>query len=117
MKTIICHSFPAWDTPYVKSTVELMTRLAGQNRVIFIDYHYTVKDVLKHPNAPKNQLLGKLSRWRKIQTEHGPIEVYNTMPVLPVNWVNNQLLFNLLMTFNAWLISFSIKKILQSDCL
>ena len=114
MKTIICHSFPAWDTPYVKSTVELMTRLAGQNRVIFIDYHYTLKDVLKHPNAPKKQLLGKESRWRKIQTEHGQIEVYNTMPVLPVNWVNNQLLFNLLMTINAWLVGFSIKKILKS---
>jgi teichuronic acid biosynthesis glycosyltransferase TuaH len=114
MKTIICHSFPEWDTPYVKSTVELMTRLAGQNRVIFIDYHYTAKDLLSHPNAPKNQLLGKVSRWRKIQTEHGQIQVYNTMPVLPVNWINNQLLFNLIMIINAWLVGFSIKKILKS---
>lgn len=114
MKTIICHSFPAWDTPYVKSTVELMTRLAGRHRVIFIDYHYTLKDVFYHPNAPKNQLLGKGSRWRKIHTEFGQIEVYNTLPVIPVNWVNSQLLFNILMKINAWLVGFSIKKILKS---
>lgn len=113
MKTIICHSFPAWDTPYIKSTVELMTRLAGHNRVIFIDYHYTIKDVFSHPNAPKAQLLGKASRWRKIKTEHGQIEVYNSLPVIPVNWVNNPFLFNLLMSLNAWLVGFSIKKIIK----
>ncbi len=114
MKTIICHSFPAWDTPYIKSTVELMTRLAGHNRVIFIDYHYTIKDLFSHPNAPKAQLLGKASRWRKIQTEHGQIEVYNSLPVIPVNWVNQPSLFKLLMMLNACLVSFSIKKILKS---
>ncbi|MFT6971590.1 MAG: teichuronic acid biosynthesis glycosyltransferase TuaH [Roseivirga sp.] len=113
MKTIICHSFPAWDTPYIKSTVELMTRLANQNRVIFIDYHYTIKDLFKHPNAPKNQIKGKVSRWRKIETEHAIIEVYNALPLIPVNWINNQPLFTFIMTINAWIVSFSIKKILK----
>ncbi|MFT6827616.1 MAG: teichuronic acid biosynthesis glycosyltransferase TuaH [Roseivirga sp.] len=113
MKTIICHSFPAWDTPYIKSTVELMTRLTSHNRVIFIDYHYTIKDMFKHPNAPKNQIKGKVSRWRKIETEYGTIEVYNALPLVPVNWINNQPLFTFIMTINAWIVSFSIKKILK----
>ena len=114
MKTIICHSFPAWDTPYIKSTMEIMTRLAKEHRVIMLDYHYTWKDVLKNKFTPKSQVLGKKSRSRKIKTENGLVEVYNAMPVLPVNWINNAAIFRLAMFFNAWFISLSIKKILKT---
>ena len=114
MKTIICHSFPAWDTPYVKSTVELMTRLARNNRVIFLDYHYTWKDVFQNRFAPKSALLGKKNRRRMVTNDMGSVEVYNSLPVIPVNWINNQAVFNLIMTLNAWLIGFSIRKLLKT---
>lgn len=93
--TIICHSFPAWDTPYIKSTIELMTRLSKENRVIMVDYHYTWKDFFTHPFAPKKRLLGLKSRWRKIQTSFGEIEVYSSYPVLPTNWINNRHILDL----------------------
>lgn len=111
IETIVCHSFPAWDTPYVKSTVELMTRLAKTHRVIFIDYHYTWKDVFKHPNAPKKRLLGLQTRIRKEKTQYGEIEVVSLPPVLPTTWINKPGLFKVFSQLNGWWLRQFIKKV------
>lgn len=112
-KTIICHSFPAWDTPYVKSTIELMTRLAGDFRVVFIDYHYTLKDVLKNPHTPKAQVLGRRSRWRKIALEKGNIEIFNSLPILPINWIKNKTLFKWGVKLNSFILNWQIKRLVK----
>ncbi len=110
-KTIICHSFPSWDAPYVKSTMELMKRLAARHRVIIIDYHYTWKDLFTCKYAPKKTLLGLKNRWRKLNTRFGEVEIYNTPPVIPVNWINNQKLFKLVAGINAWLLRNTFRRI------
>lgn len=110
-QTIICHSFPAWDTPYVKSTLELMKRLTSANRVILVDYHYTWKDVFTNEYAPKKHILGIRSRWRKIQTKFGELEIYNTPPVLPTNWINNKLLLTIVNGVNGFFLRNSIRKL------
>jgi glycosyltransferase involved in cell wall biosynthesis len=110
-KTIICHSFPAWDAPYIKSTLELMKRLSATHRVIIIDYHYTWKDLFTNKYAPKKALLGLASRWRKINTQYGTVEVYNTPPVFPVNWINHKRFFKLVAGINGWLISNTLKRL------
>lgn len=109
MKTIICHSFPAWDTPYVKSTLELITRMAGTNRVIFLDYAYTWKDYFKNPHAPKKQLLS--STPRRMPAGAGEIELYNAAPMIPANWAKSTFLFELIMKINAWIMGFTIRRI------
>lgn len=112
-QTIICHSFPAWDTPYIKSTLELMTRLTKENRVIMVDYHYTWKDLFTNPFAPKKRMLGLKSRWRKIQTSCGEIEVYNAYPVLPTNWINNRRLLNLINSLNSIILKRAVKHVMK----
>lgn len=112
--TIICHSFPAWDAPYVKSTLEIMCRLAATHRVILLDYHYTWKDVFFTAFAPWREILGFRPRWRKLTTRFGEIEVYNTPPIIPVNWVSSPRLFRWLTQLNAWWLKSTIKKINQS---
>jgi teichuronic acid biosynthesis glycosyltransferase TuaH len=114
MKTIICQSFPAWDTPYVKSTLELITRMAETNRVIFLDYPYTIKDLIRNEHAPKSALLGKSGGKRIMNTDFGMIEVYNSRPMIPVNWINNPTLFKVVMGINAFIQSFTIKRVLKS---
>jgi glycosyltransferase involved in cell wall biosynthesis len=109
MKTIICHSFPAWDTPYVKSTLELITRMAGTNRVIFLDYAYTWKDYFKNPHAPKKHLLSSASR--RMSAGAGEIELYNAAPMIPANWAKSTFLFELIMKINAWIMGFTIRRI------
>ncbi len=111
--TVICHSFPAWDTPYIKSTLELMKRLASFNRVILIDYHYTWKDVFTNKHAPKKRILGVKNRWRKIQTDFGTLEIYNSPPVLPTNWINSNGLLKLANALNGFILRIGIRKILR----
>lgn len=110
-EVIVCHSFPAWDTPYIKSTIELMTRLAETHRVIFIDYHYTLKDLINHPNAPKRRIVGLKSRVRKEQTPFGEIEIVSLPPVIPMNWINKPFLFKTMAKLNGWWLRQFIKRI------
>ncbi|OEK00907.1 hypothetical protein BFP97_05000 [Roseivirga sp. 4D4] len=110
-EVIVCHSFPAWDTPYIKSTLELMTRLSATHRAIFIDYHYTWKDLFKHPNAPKKRLMGIKNRIRKEKTPYGTIEVVSLPPILPVNWINNRSIFKVFAKLNAWWLGHFIRRI------
>lgn len=114
MKTIICHSFPAWDSPYVKSTLELITRMASTHRVIFLDYPYTLKDFLKSDYAPKKSLRGKNGGKRIIKTEFGTVEIYNSIPLIPVNWADSETAFDLLMKVNSRLVGKTIKRILKT---
>lgn len=110
-KTIICHSFPSWDAPYIKSTMELMKRLSSDHRVIIIDYHYTWKDLFTCKYAPKKLLLGFESRWRKVNTKYGEVEIYNSPPVIPVNWINNKSLFRIVAGINGWLLRSTFKRL------
>jgi glycosyltransferase involved in cell wall biosynthesis len=112
MQTIIVHSFPAWDTPYVKSTLELITRMAATHRVIFLDYPYTWKDYFKNPHAPKQQLLS--GGFRRVETEFGEVEIYNSAPILPAQWINQPALFDVVMKVNAQIIKRTIDQILST---
>lgn len=114
-RTIICHSFPAWDTPYVKSTIELMTRLTKDYRVIYIDYHYTLKDAIANPNAPKKQLFGMGSRWRTESTKQRNIELYNFAPILPINWIKNKTAFKWAAKLNGALLNWQIKRFVKKN--
>ncbi len=109
MKTIICHSFPAWDTPYVKSTIEIIKRLSSDHRIIFLDYPYTLKDYFANDHAPKTAMFSR--KCRVFNTEFGKVEVYNSLPTIPVNWVENKTLFNFLMWINGLIQSLTISQI------
>lgn len=112
-KTVVCHSFPAWDTPYVKSTIELLKQLSKDHRVVMIDYHYTLKDLIFNKFSPVKRILGLQPRTRSVQTENGWIELISTPAVLPINWIKSSQLFGLAAKFNSWLVGKSIKKQLQ----
>jgi glycosyltransferase involved in cell wall biosynthesis len=82
--TIICHSFPSWDAPYVKSTIEILKPLSRDFRVVFLDYAYTWKDVFFNKHAPVFRILGLKARKRHIQVyEDTEIEVISLPPLLP----------------------------------
>lgn len=112
-KTIVCHSFPAWDTPYIKSTIELLKQLSKDHRVVMIDYHYTLKDLIFNKFAPVQQILGLKSRVRSIQTDYGWMEVISTPPVLPINWIKSKRLFEMAAKLNSWLVGKTIQKQLK----
>ena len=50
---IVCHAFPSWRGDYLKSTVQLMKELAVNHNVLYIDYAYSIKDILLNTKSNK----------------------------------------------------------------
>jgi glycosyltransferase involved in cell wall biosynthesis len=114
---IICVSMTTWEGDYMKAVVHMMGNLAKNNRVLFIDYAFTLKDLIKgifgQTNIPVRRLLGLSPRLRIVNYQGHELLHMTLPPILPINWINNSYVFDFIMNFQAGLLSkFSIKKVL-----
>lgn len=115
---IICIANTSWFGNYAKSTVQILERLARNNRVLFVEYPYTVKDIyatLKgHQQAPVKRMVGLEPRLKLIETSVGS-KVYNLVvpPGIPMFFLKNELLFNLVFPFNVLIYKWSLKKAMR----
>jgi glycosyltransferase involved in cell wall biosynthesis len=114
---IVFWSFPSWNDEYMKSTIELAKELALRHRVLYIDYAFTIKDVLpsgKTRSVPRKNIFGKNGGLRKIKLNNGgEVEVLSLPPVFPFNWISNKKIYNAVESVNQWLVASRIKKALQ----
>ncbi len=111
-KTLICLSFPAWDGDYTKSTVELMKEYSKFQKVLFIDYPYTLLDLLRNKNAP----IGRILNGNGLTPKDFPnLTVYNLPAILPFQRIKLKALFNLILFINNWLINKRIAKIRKKE--
>lgn len=115
---IICISNTTWFGEYTKSTVQIMSRLAKNNRVIFVEYPFTIKDLLfsflGKQACPEKRMLGFSNRLTKIKTETGG-EVFHLVvpPVLPVDFIKNDSIFNFFFNLNTAVYLRQIRKTLK----
>ena len=103
---ILLIGFPAWEGDYLKSTVQLATELAKENQVLYVEYPFTWKDALMSKwgrgKAPWKRILGKENRLRKLSLENGAsIHVLTLPPILPINFINSEALYDSLMLGSA----------------
>lgn len=103
---IVIIGFPAWEGEYLKSTVQLATELARHNEVLYVEYPFTWKDALMgrlgKSKAPWRRILGREDRLRKLQLSNGAeINVLTLPPMVPVNFISSDLLYDTLMLTNA----------------
>ncbi len=115
---IICVSFPAWDGDYVKSTVKLMCALSESNRVLFVDYAYTWKDVFKgimgaHTYIPWKRVLGWEDRMRYVILPSSSICVLSLPPTIPYHWIKSFHWAKLIIRINAWFMKRCIKRAIR----
>jgi len=118
-ETIICISNTTWHGKYTKSTNQLLSRLATNNRVIYIDYTYTAKDCLMSllgaGNAPISRILGIKKRSINLTTDVGTeIEIIYPLPVLPMDFAKNDRLFGILRAISCSIYNYSVKRALKS---
>ena len=114
-KNIICVGFPSWEGDYMKAIVQILSVLAQKNRVLYIDYQHTYKDlamsVVGKNKAPLKRMLGLAKRCRTIrlanQTE---VKVLTLPPVFPINWLPANKLYHWLLGWNSRQIRHSIQK-------
>lgn len=111
-KTLICLSFPSWEGNYNKSTVELIKEYSNFQKVIYIDYPYTLLDLIRNKNAPLNRIL----KCENLSvSEHPNLKIYNLPAVIPFQSIKNKLLLNLILFVNTWLIRKRINKIREKE--
>lgn len=114
-KDIVCVALPSWDGDYVKSTGMLLTQLAARNRVLYVDYAYTYKDVLAtwqgKQHAPVGRILGWEKRLRKIDLpNNGNLHVLTPPPVWSINRIKNLSVHHRLLKVNGKKVAKSIRK-------
>ncbi len=117
-ENIICISNTSWFGNYAKSTVQILERLAVQNNVLFVEYPYSVKDIVStlggKQNAPIKRMLGIEEGLQIIDTNVGT-KVYDLVvpPVLPLYFLKNEKIFNLLFSINTFIYKWKVKKTIQ----
>ncbi|MDD3079001.1 MAG: glycosyltransferase [Paludibacter sp.] len=117
-QNIVCIANTSWFGNYAKSTVQILERLAKYNKVLFVEYPYTIKDVLAtwqgKQNAPVVRMLGFDDRLKQIETNSGS-KVWNLVvpPGLPLYFLKNESVFNLLFRFNIFIYRKILKKYIK----
>lgn len=107
-KNIICISQTTWHGEFTKSTVQLLSLLAEKNTIVFVEYPFTVKDVLLSilgkQKAQVGRMLGLKKRIKDEKTDNGAIIKHLVMPpVLPVDFIGNESIFKKIFSLNAFI--------------
>ncbi|MBI9039861.1 glycosyltransferase [Lutibacter sp.] len=119
-KNIICISQTTWHGEFTKSTVQLLSLLAEHNNIVFVEYPFTLKDVvmslLGKQKAQVARMLGLKNRIKDEKTENGAIVKHLVMPpVLPVDFIKNKTAFKFLFGINAYLYKRQLLKIIKKQ--
>lgn len=118
-RDIICIGNPTWEGNYAKSTVQLLSELAHEYRILYVDYQYTIKDIVTtfsgHQHAPIGRMLGISTRLRMLPLENGAsVFVLTPPPIVPVNWINSSSLYHSAQSMNAKIILRSIRTAMKT---
>ncbi len=112
---LICMALPSWNGDYAKSTVQLVHGLSRHYRILYVDYAYTLKDVLFsllgiRKIAVRPVLSFKYAIRKEFSKTGEEIFILSLPPLLPVNWISHQGLFLKMSRWNARLAEDRIKR-------
>lgn len=117
-KNIICISQTTWHGEFTKSTVQLLSLLAEKNTVVFVEYPFTVKDVvmsvLGKQRAQVSRMLGLKPRIVDENTDNGATVKHLVVPpVLPVDFISSESLFKKIFQLNTFLYKRQLRKTIK----
>lgn len=115
---IICIGNPTWEGDYAKSTVQLLSELARDYRILYVDYQFTFKDIgttiLGQQRAPVGRMLGFSSRLRMLPLDNcASVFVLTPPPIVPANWIKSKSLYHNVQSMNAKIILSSIRSAMK----
>ena len=117
-ENIVCVSNTTWEGFYTKSTVQIMSLLAKRNTVLFVEYPFTLKDLLStllgKGRAPVSRMLGLKKR---LIVEHSNFDtiVHHLVipPILPVEFIKIEPIYKLLLKLNSYIYACSVRRALR----
>jgi teichuronic acid biosynthesis glycosyltransferase TuaH len=117
-ENIVCVSNTTWEGFYTKSTVQIMSLLAKNNKILFVEYPFTIKDIYSTwfgaGRAPASRMLGFQNRLEVKKTDHGT-NVYQLVvpPMLPIEFIKIEPVYKFLFKINACIYARSVKRTLK----
>jgi teichuronic acid biosynthesis glycosyltransferase TuaH len=117
-ENILCITNTTWEGPYTKSVVQLMSLMAINNKVLFVEYPFTIKDAITtlagKQTAPVARMFGFKNRLIVKKTAEGAeVNIMVIPPIIPVNAIKNELLFRWVMKIDSFIYRSSVKKALR----
>lgn len=117
-RDIVCVSYTTWEGRYTKSVVQILSRLALTDRILFVEYPFTYKDIiygiLGKIDAPYLRMIGWKKRMEVKKTDVGSeVMTFVAPPVFPSNFIKNRQLFKLVNDINVWIFTRSLKNALS----
>jgi len=109
---------PSWKANYASTIVELMKKMGMDNKVLYVQNPYTIKDLLtalmrrdkKFPFKTVLNLSGGLVTHSENDTE---VHVLTPPLNLTINFLPQGFIYDQLLKFNGWLVRRSVKKQLR----
>jgi glycosyltransferase involved in cell wall biosynthesis len=103
----------------MKSTVQLMTHLSKENRVLYVDYARTWLDVARaligRVKAPVGRIMGWSPRLRKMESDQtAELFVLTPPPVAPINWLPQGRLYQMGQQFNARIVARAVRRAMRA---
>ena len=117
-RNILCVSVPSWKANYASTIVELMKKMAKNNKVLYVQNPYTIKDFVvalfkRDKNFPYKTVLGISTGLQKYQVEGADVYVLTPLLNLTINFLPPGFIYDSLLKINGWLVRRSIKKQLR----
>lgn len=117
-RNIICISASEWGGNYAKTIVEISKELSTRNKLLYVDYPFTYKDlvqfIFKGDFQSVLRVTGFRSRLKKIgQAEDSELYLYVPPLLFPVNFLSNGWLYRSLLKLNGLRLSVAVNKVLR----
>lgn len=106
-RNILCLSSTEWGGDYIKATVELMKELCTQNKLLFVNSPYTMKDLYDGLRGRKQvelaRAFGLKSRINTITLPNGgTVHLFTPPPSITINFLPPGFIYQTLLRFNGW---------------
>lgn len=117
-ENIVCVSNTTWEGFYTKSTVQLLSLLAKQNKVLFVEYPFTWKDLIftlmGKSRAPVARMLGLKKRIEVKQSAfHTTVYQLILPPMIPAEFIKIEPVYWILLRFNTVIYALFVKRALK----
>ncbi len=114
-RNILCVSVPSWKANYASTIVELMKKMGAENKVLYVQNPYTIKDLLsalvkKDKKFPFKKVLGLSSGLETHSENNTEVHVLTPPLNLTINFLPQGFVYDQLLKFNGWLVRQSVKK-------
>ncbi len=117
-RNFVCLSTSEWGGNYAKTIVEIMSVLARENKVLYVDYQFTWKDLLMSllgkSQAPVARMLGLKKRLQTVHTaDNQDVLLLTPPPIFPVAFLPDGPLYRFMLRCNGRLVARAVRKVIR----